>query len=127
MKNVSGRLSTVVGIVGLLALGAGSARAQSFPSEFKNLQVLKGIGAEQLKTTMEGFTQALGVKCTFCHTKDQWERDDNEHKLQARRMIQLVQYMKANKAKYFKDDVSDELLSCGTCHRGMKEPEPFVP
>lgn len=127
MKNVSGRLSTVVGIVGLLALGAGSARAQSFPGEFKNLQLLKGTSAEQLKATMEGFTQALGVKCTFCHTKDQWERDDNEHKLQARKMIQLVQYMKANKAKYFKDEVSDELLSCGTCHRGMKEPEPFVP
>jgi hypothetical protein len=111
----------------VLALGAPVARAQTFPTEFKNLQVLKGISADELKSTMDGFTQALGVKCTFCHTKDQWERDDNDHKLQARKMIQLVQFMKANKVKYFKADVGDDLLSCGTCHRGMKEPEPFVP
>jgi hypothetical protein len=111
----------------VLALGATGARAQSFPTEFKNLQVLKGISGDELKNTMEGFTQALGVKCTFCHTKDQWEKDDSKNKLQARKMIQLVQFMKANKAKYFKADVSDDLLGCGTCHRGMKEPEPFVP
>ena len=110
-----------------LALAAQAVGAQDFPKQFKNLQVLKGISADELKATMEGFTQALGVKCTFCHTKDQWEKDDNDHKLQARKMIQLVQFMKANKAKYFKADVSDDLLSCGTCHRGMKEPEPFVP
>jgi len=111
-----------------LALAAAQARAQSFPTEYKNLQVLpRTIAPEELKGTMEGFTDALGVKCTFCHTRDHWERDDSENKRAARNMIRLVQYMRANRAKYFKADVTDELLNCGTCHRGMKEPEPFVP
>lgn len=127
MKNVSRWTATLVGLAALLTLGAAAAQAQSFPREFRNLQVLKGISADDLKKTMDGFTEALGVKCTFCHTPDQWEKDDSKNKLAARKMIQLVQYMKANKGKYFKADVNSELLTCGTCHRGMKEPEPFVP
>jgi cytochrome c553 len=127
MKNMSHWTLGLAGAAALLTIEAGAARAQGFPKEFKNLQVLKGISADDLKQTMEGFTEALGVKCSFCHTPDQWEKDDSKNKLAARKMIQLVQYMKANKDKYFKADVSNELLTCGTCHRGMKEPEPFVP
>ena len=47
--------------------------------------------------------------------------------LPVRTVAELIAYMKANKDKYFKADVNSELLTCGTCHRGMKEPEPFVP
>lgn len=127
MRRARPRAVILVGLAGALGMAVPGVQAQQFPKEFKNLQVLKGISPDELKTTMEGFTQALGVKCTFCHTPDQWEKDDSKNKLAARKMIQLVQYMKANKDKYFKADVNSELLTCGTCHRGMKEPEPFVP
>jgi hypothetical protein len=113
----------------LLAAAAGLwAQAPSFPSEFKNLQVLdKTIPPAQLKATMEGFTEQLGVKCSFCHVPDQWEKDDNKHKLAARKMLALVQFMKANKDKYFKANVKNDQIDCGICHRGKNEPEPFVP
>lgn len=112
-----------------LALGAPAAlRAQKIEGPFKNLQVLdKNISKDQLKKTMDGFTDQLGVKCTHCHILDQYEKDDREHKREARKMLQLVQFMRANKAKYFKEDVRDDQIACATCHRGKAEPEEFVP
>jgi len=113
---------------GVLAAGATSATAQDFPTTFKNLQVIdKTIAPEALKAKMNSFTDELGVKCTFCHSLDDYSKDDNKHKVDARKMIALVQFMKLNKAKYFKATAPDELLSCGTCHRGQKEPVQFVP
>lgn len=107
------------------------ARAQSgagFPKEFKNLQVFdKKITPQELKKTMEGFTEQLGVKCTFCHNVDNYPSDEKKKKADARKMIQFVQYMQANRQKYFKADVSTDLLTCGTCHRGKEEPELFIP
>lgn len=120
----------------LLALAAAAAQqgevraqpAQGFPTEFKNLQVFdKKITPDVLKKTMNGFTDQLGVKCTFCHNLDNYSSDEKKHKTDARKMIQLVQFMQANKLKYFKADVSIDLIACGTCHRGREEPEPFIP
>ena len=96
--------------------------------EHKNLQVLpKDISKDDLKKTMDGFTEQLGVKCTFCHVLDQYEKDERPHKADARRMIKLVFDMKAKKADYFGPRVKEAVISCGMCHRGKAEPEPFVP
>lgn len=106
-----------------LLFAAGLARA-----EHKNLQVLnKDISDADLKKTMEGFTEQLGVKCTFCHIVDQYEKDDRPHKADARRMIRLVLDMKAKKADYFGPRVKEAVITCSICHRGQAEPEPFVP
>jgi len=108
--------------------GPGAVRAQKIEGPPKNLQVLdKNITTEQLKKTMDGFTDQLGVKCTFCHMLEQYDKDDLEHKRSARKMISLVQYMRANKARYFKEGARDEEIACGICHRGKSEPEEFVP
>jgi hypothetical protein len=103
-------------------------RAEGFPTEFKNLQVFdKKTAPDELKRTMNGFTDQLGVKCTFCHNTDNYASDEKRHKNDARKMIQLVLYLKANREKYFNPRAKDELFACGTCHRGKNEPEPFVP
>ena len=129
LPRTTGRAAVTVSLCLLgLAIAAPALRAQKIAWPPKNLQVLdKGITQEQLKSTMEGFTDQLGVKCTHCHILDQYEKDDLEHKREARKMILLVQHMRANKAKYFKEGVKDELITCGTCHRGKDEPEEFVP
>ena len=45
------------------------AEAPGFPKEFKNLQVVgKKIAPDDLKKMMNGFTEQLGVKCTFATT-----------------------------------------------------------
>ncbi len=117
----------------LLCLAGAGARptdagAQSFPAEFKNLQVFdKKTPPRELKKRMEGFTEELGVKCSFCHNEEDYASDELKHKADARKMIQLVQHMRANRARYFKANVKEEDISCGGCHRGKSEPDPFVP
>lgn len=96
--------------------------------EHKNLQVLpKTITNDELKKTMDGFTEQLGVKCTFCHVIDQYDKDERPHKADARRMIKLVQDMKAKKADYFGPRTKEAVITCSMCHKGKAEPEPFVP
>ena len=111
-----------VAAFGLLAVTAVAA------PEHKNLQILpKNITADELKKTMDGFAEQLGVKCTFCHVLEQYDKDDRPHKADARRMIKLVMDMKAKKADYFGPRTKEAVISCGMCHRGKAEPEPFVP
>ena len=100
----------------------------SFAAEGKNLQVLpKDITKDELKKTMDGFTEQLGVKCTFCHIVDQYDKDERPHKADARRMIKLVQDMKTKRADYFGPRVKEAVITCSMCHKGKAEPEPFVP
>jgi hypothetical protein len=107
----------------LLPVIVGSALpAQDLPDKFQNLQVLPSdISKEDLKETMEGFTEALGVKCTFCHILEEYEKDDQEHKLVARKMIKLMQTMRKNQKEFFKDGTPETKISCWTCHRGESE------
>lgn len=131
MNRVAPRFAAAAFALSLVAADPGQSRAQGaqgFPKEFKNLQVFdKKIPSDELKNTMNGFTDQLGVKCTFCHNLDDYSSDEKKHKADARKMVQLVQFMRANKAKYFKTEVKDDQISCGGCHRGKAEPEPFVP
>ena len=120
MRNKS--IATLFIAVSLLSVPAFAA------PEHKNLQVLpKDISKDDLKKMMDGFTEQLGVKCTFCHVVDQYEKDERPHKADARRMIKLVLDMKAKKADYFGPRVKEAVITCSLCHRGKAEPEPFVP
>ena len=95
--------------------------------EHKNLQVLpKTITNDELKKMMDGFTEQLGVKCTFCHVLEQYEKDERPHKADGRRMIKLVLDMKAKKADYFGPRTKEAVITCSMCHKGKAEPEPFV-
>mgnify|MGYP006340430683 CR=1 FL=1 len=119
-------------LVALAALFAfvfiGIAAVEEPAGEFKNLQVLpKDITKDELKKTMDGFAEQLGVKCTFCHVLEQYEKDERPHKADARRMIKLVQDMKAKKADYFGPRTKEAVITCSMCHKGKAEPEPFIP
>jgi hypothetical protein len=112
----------------LVAVAAVSATVASAAPEHKNLQVLnKAITKDELKAMMDGFSEQLGVKCTFCHVPEQFDKDDRPHKADARRMIKMVNDLKAKKVDYFGPRAKDNVVTCGTCHRGKAEPEAFVP
>jgi photosynthetic reaction center cytochrome c subunit len=96
---------------------------------YKNVQVLKEMPADQFVRTMKGYTNALGVRCEFCHVTAQgsdipgfgaFSQDDLETKRTARKMILMVGDIRE---KYFGDK---QAPTCWTCHRGNKQPE-FVP
>jgi len=96
--------------------------------DHKNLQVLdKNISKDELKRTMEAFAAQLGVKCTFCHLDEQYEKDDRKQKADARKMIKLVAEMKARRPEFFKTTVKESAIQCAMCHRGKAQPEAFIP
>ena len=125
---IQSRVLLGLAIVGLLAVVPGAAQDQGAESGFKNLQVLpKDIAKTDLKALMDSFTEQLDVKCTFCHIVDEYHKDDLQHKKDARRMLQLVMYMRANVSQYFKEGVQPSRITCWQCHRGKAEAEEYVP
>ena len=92
-----------------------SSKEERAEQKYKNIQLLKGIPSERLTKIMFSFKASLGVDCTYCHIKDQFEKDDKPAKQVARKMIQLVR------------DTNTKLgsmthVTCFTCHRGQTRP-----
>jgi len=78
-------------------------RAQSSPAKapsdsgqkmtdqvFKNIQVLKGIPADQLIPAMQFITSSLGVECDFCHVQNAFDKDEKKPKQTARKMMEMM-------------------------------------
>jgi hypothetical protein len=95
-----------------LPSGSKEERAEQ---KYKNIQLLKGIPSERLTKIMFSFKAALGVDCTYCHIKDQFEKDDKPQKQTARKMIQLVRDTNAKLGSMTR-------VTCFTCHRGQTRP-----
>ncbi|MGO9480642.1 MAG: c-type cytochrome [Candidatus Kryptoniota bacterium] len=85
-----------------------------------NLKVLHGIHSrEQLMNVMRGFTEALGVKCEFCHNTDNFASDEKIQKRTARVMIKMA----ANIDENYLVGPQIEKVTCFTCHRGSSVPK----
>ena len=75
----------------LLAAAQQPAQLEGKTAEqaFKNIQVLKGIPADQVIPTMRFMRDSLGgVACGFCHLQDR-SADDKPQKQMARKMIAM--------------------------------------
>jgi hypothetical protein len=83
---------------------------------FKNIQVLKGIPADQLIPAMQFITASLGVECDFCHQEGAFDKDDKKPKQTARKMMQMT--LAINKDNF---DGHRE-VTCYSCHRGAPRP-----
>jgi len=95
-----------------LPAGSKEERAEQ---KYKNIQLLKGLPSERLMKVMFAFKTSLGVDCTYCHIKDQFEKDDKAQKQTARKMIQLVRDTNAKLG-------TTTRVTCFTCHRGQTRP-----
>ncbi len=85
--------------------------------EFKNIQALKGIPADQVIPSMQFIAASLGVECEFCHVAHANEKDDKKPKVTARKMINMM--MAINKDNF----EGHREVTCYSCHRGSKDPE----
>ncbi len=117
--------SLAVAVVVLAAMISLSAYQQPGPPSlagktaeqaYKNIQVLKGIPAEQVVPTMQFITAALGVDCEFCHVEHQMDKDDKKPKGVARNMIQMTAALNKN---HFD---GEREVTCYTCHHGSAHP-----
>jgi photosynthetic reaction center cytochrome c subunit len=84
--------------------------------EFKNIQALKGIPADQLIPSMQFISASLGVECEFCHVAHEPEKDDKKPKVTARKMIGMM--MAINKDNF----EGHREVTCFSCHRGSTDP-----
>lgn len=90
--------------------------AKTAEQRFKNIQVLKGIPADQLVPSMQFISASLGVDCEFCHVEHQMDKDDKKEKVAARKMIKMMFEINAN------DFEGKREVTCYTCHRGSPHP-----
>jgi hypothetical protein len=100
------------------------AGRESEPAEavFKNIQVLKGVPAGRIPLIMEkGFSDSLGVTCTFCHNPSDWTAEPNHHLPIARQMWTMTQEINQRLLPAVKD-LKNAQVNCTTCHRGQKKP-----
>jgi photosynthetic reaction center cytochrome c subunit len=84
--------------------------------QFKNIQVLKDIPADQLIPAMQFINASLGVECEFCHVEHEMQKDDKKEKKTARKMIEME--LALNKS-HFDNEIE---VTCYTCHRGSAHP-----
>jgi photosynthetic reaction center cytochrome c subunit len=118
---------TILGTVPALAMLAyGSpihassdvAAPKTAAQEFKNIQVLKNIPADQLVPTMQFITASLGVECDFCHVERDMDKDDKKPKKTAREMMRMMFAVNQN------NFAGEREVTCNTCHRGSIRPQP---
>jgi photosynthetic reaction center cytochrome c subunit len=98
------------------ATSAGPKKAEE---QFKNIQVLKGIPADDLIPTMQFITASLDVECDFCHEPKAFDKDDKKPKQIARKMMEMM--FAINKDNF---DGRRE-VTCYSCHRGNAKPLPI--
>jgi hypothetical protein len=104
------------------------AGGQAVPAEkplmaedvFKNVQVLKGIPADEFMGTMSVFSAALGESCETCHDGSggwaTYALDTVPGKRTARRMVTMMNAI--NQANFG----GRQAVTCFTCHRGANRP-----
>ena len=124
------RILSFVTILTISSLTIGGSRAQSSASphsdqspasrtaeqQFKNIQVLKGVPAEQFIPTMQFIAASLGVECGYCHVPDAFEKDDKKPKQTARKMMEME--FAINKDHF----EGRRQVTCNSCHRGAAIP-----
>src|ERR1700719_4013601 len=93
-----------------------AARAIPAEEEYKNIQVLKGIPADQLIPSMQFIAASLGVDCEYCHVEHAFDKDDKKPKVMARKMMEMMITINSENFE------SHRMVTCYTCHQGAAHP-----
>jgi photosynthetic reaction center cytochrome c subunit len=88
--------------------------------QFKNIQILKDMPADQLIPAMQFITASLGVDCEYCHVEKAFDKDDKKTKGYARHMMEMM--FNINKDNF----EGQRWVTCYTCHQGSPHP-PSIP
>lgn len=138
------RALALLGLLGLVAAPQAGAQEFQWPEEPENLEVLPDtIGPDGLRQVMSHFTEALGVRCSFCHVGEEgaplseydFASDEKGHKETARVMMRMVRAINSEHLEKLEHGHEGEehahgsntlppeaRVNCVTCHRGASEP-----
>jgi hypothetical protein len=141
--------SALIGVSSLIAVRP-AAGQQVAPATHQNLKVLApDIPQAQLLQTMQGFTQALGVQCGYCHANApaadggrgagggrgrggagpqfDFPSDDKPAKKAAREMMLIARDLNSRvPAAVGRTGDAATHVECITCHRGVAIPKQLV-
>ncbi len=114
----------LISLGSVAAQNGGAQGAQMSETVFKNVQVLKGIPADEFMDAMGMFAASLGFDCVACHSQD--IKDDRaafavETPL-IRRARQMIVMMNAINETNFG---GRQMVTCFTCHHASHAPEPI--
>ena len=98
------------------AQGAAPGAPQTAEQKYKNIQILKGIPANQLVPSMQFIAASLGVQCEFCHVERDRGSDEKKPKLVARKMMTMMMQINTDNFK------GERVVTCYSCHRGAVRP-----
>src|SRR5258707_12857759 len=84
--------------------------------QFKNIQLLKDVPADQLIPAMQFITASLGVECEYCHVEKAFDKDDKKPKVTARKMMEMM--ITINNENF----ESHRMVTCYSCHQGGAHP-----
>lgn len=127
-RKLATSLAAAAGFAGALsfAIAAGHAQSVQAPQsaakpkmtqeQFKNIQVLKELPADQLIPSMQFITASLGVECEYCHVQGAFDKDEKEPKKTAREMVLMMTAINKENFKGHRE------VTCFTCHRGASDP-----
>lgn len=90
--------------------------AKTAAQEFKNIQVLKDIPADQLIPAMQFISASLGMECDYCHVERAFDKDDKKPKKTARSMIEMMLTINQENFEGHRE------VTCYSCHRGAAKP-----
>ena len=118
-------VGVLVGVLGYVSVAGQGGQEPAQPmaeNVFKNIQVLKGIPADEFMDTMGMFASSLVYDCTGCHVEDILIRREAfaETTPRIQRARQMVVMVNALNKQYF---AGQPKVTCFTCHRGSGFPE----
>jgi hypothetical protein len=133
---INKKLAITASLFGVIAISVAATlppQQQREPPKLVNLKVFpKNIPYRVLDHQMDIWADALGVRCNFCHARNDqtgkmdFASDAKPEKTAARQMYKMME--KINK-KYFgakKDSLGMMMITgvnCNTCHHGASHPE----
>ena len=125
--------SALLGVVVFISTTSMQQTQQAEEHKFQNLKVLpKNISEHQLHEVMDEWNAALGVRCNFCHARNEetkkmdWALDAKPEKNMAREMFKMTANINKKYFKAGKDSLGMVMytgVNCNTCHKGNAHPE----
>jgi outer membrane lipoprotein-sorting protein len=96
--------------------GAPSAAPKTASQQFKNIQVLKDVPADQVVPAMQFISASLGADCEYCHVEHAFDKDDKKPKVFARKMMEMMITINQENFEGHRE------VTCYTCHQGAPKP-----
>lgn len=131
MEPLPRRTWIVLGALALLLTPLPGASQGIWPERGENLQVLPAdFSPDRLRAVMQGFTGALGVRCSFCHVGEEGQplstfdfvSDANPNKDKARAMYQMLGDINDHLGELEPSGPGRVNMWCHTCHQGKPRP-----